>query len=64
MLWRGRHQSEEDCGSSVEVVVAKDTPVAFSEEIVTKRIPIDVSHCRGNIREVTFFRGKVMLLRS
>jgi hypothetical protein len=64
MFWWRRYQSEKDCCSSVEAVVAKDTPVAFGEEIVTKSIPIDVSYCRANICKVTFFRGKVMLLRS
>ena len=64
MFWWWRHQSEKDCGSSVEVVVAKDAPVAFCKEIMTKGVPIDISYCRANIRKVALFRGKVMLLRS
>ena len=64
MFWWWRHQSEKDCGSSVEVVVAKDAPVAFCKEIMTKGVPIDISYCRANVCEVTFFGGKIMLLRS
>ncbi len=64
MFWWRRHQSKKDCGSSVEVVVAKDAPVAFCKEIMTKGVPIDISYCGANFCEVTFFGGKIMLLRS